>query len=203
MNPVVPKGKQLRSRGALNHIFGQEVGLGALLFGDTLILLPRMDLEDLFSHIEKYKASIFFCTPTLCRMILEHENVENYDFSSLVYVYTAGEALPVEVARKWTQKFKMPLYNGLGSTETCGGISLTPAGQPFPEGTGGKISPIKQVKLLDPDTQEPVRRVSPENCGNFGKYGNRLFKQARGNSAAICANGRPDVVQDRRYCAYR
>jgi len=159
---VVPKGEAVALQGVpLNHIFGQEVGLGALLFGDTLILLPRMDLEDLFSHIEKYKASIFFCTPTLCRMILEHENVENYDFSSLVYVYTAGEALPVEVARKWTQKFKMPLYNGLGSTETCGGISLTPAGQPFPEGTGGKISPIKQVKLLDPDTQEPVSPGEP------------------------------------------
>ena len=30
---------------------------------------------------------------------------ENYDFSSLVYVYTAGEAA-CRVARKWTQKFK-------------------------------------------------------------------------------------------------
>ena len=107
-----------------------------------------MDLEILFSHIEKYIATIFFCTPTLCRMILEHKDADKYDLSSLAYVFTAGEALPVEVARQWKERFNMPLYNGLGSTETCGGISLIPSGESFPEGTSGKVVFTKTVLLL-------------------------------------------------------
>lgn len=160
--PVIAKGEAVAVQGApLNHIFGQEVGLGGLLYGDTLVLLPRMDLEILLSHIEKYKATIFFCTPTLCRMILEYKDVDKYDLSSLAYVFTAGEALPVEVARQWKERFNMPLYNGLGSTETCGGISLIPSGESFPEGTSGKVVFTKTVLLLDPDTGEPVSPGEP------------------------------------------
>ena len=153
---LVPKGEGVSLQGApLNHILGQELGLGTLLSGDTLILLAKMDLEDLFAHIHKYKVTTFFGTPTLCRMILEHENLSNYDFSSLKYVFTAGEALPGEVARKWTGKFKHPLYNGYGSTETCGGITGIPAGDPFPETTCGKVVHTKMVKLINPETLEP------------------------------------------------
>lgn len=154
---IVPKGKGVSIQGApLNHILGQELGLGSIMAGDTLILLPKLDLEDLFAHIQKYGVTTFFGTPTLCRMILEHDKVDNYDFSSLRYVFTAGEALPPEVARRWTKKFNHPLFNGYGSTETCGGITGIPVEEPFPEGTCGKVVHTKTVKLVNADTQEPV-----------------------------------------------
>ena len=155
--PLVPKGKGVAIQGApLNHILGQELGLGALLSGDTMVILPRMDLEILFEHIEKCSVTTFFGTPTLCRMILEDERLDKYDASSLKYVFTAGEALPGEVARKWKEKFNHLLYNGLGSTETCGGITGIPVGEPYPDGTCGKVVYTKTVKLINPDTLEPA-----------------------------------------------
>lgn len=161
--PLVPKGKGVALQGApLNHILGKELGFSSLLSGDTLILLPKMDLEDLFTHIEKYRVTTLFGTPTLCRMILEHEKVGNYDFSSLAYVFTAGEAMPVEVARRWEKMFGKKVYNGYGSTETCGGITGTPVdAEDYPEGTIGKVVPNKEVMLLDPDTGEPVAPGEP------------------------------------------
>ncbi len=159
---LTPAGEGVAIQGApLNHILGQEVGVGALLSGDTLILLAKLDLDDLFAHIEKYRVTTFYGTPTLCRMILEHENLGNYDFSSLGYVFTAGEALPKEVARKWVEFFKKPIYNGYGSTETCGGITGIPVGVPFPEGTAGKVVYTKKIKLINPDTLEPVSANEP------------------------------------------
>ncbi len=153
---LVPRGEGISIQGApLNHILGQELGLGTLLSGDTLILLPKMDLDDLMAHIDKYKVTTFFGTPTLCRMILENENLSNYDFSSLKYVFTGGEALPGEVARQWTGKFNHPIYNGYGSTETCGGITGIPVEDPFPESTSGKVVSTKRVKLINPETLEP------------------------------------------------
>lgn len=171
---VIPRGKGITIQGApLNHILGQELGLGSLLAGDTLILLPKMSLDVLLGHIEKYQANIFFGTPTLCRMILEHETLDSYDLKSLLYVFTGGEALPTEVAKKWAEKFGNPLYNGYGSTETSGGISGITAGKPFPEGTSGKILPNKKIKLVNSETLEPVANGEPGElliyCENMTK----------------------------------
>jgi long-chain acyl-CoA synthetase len=157
IEPLIPKGEGVAVQGApLNHIMGQELGLCSLLSGDTLILLPRMDLEILFSQIEKHKASVLFGTPTFCRMILEHDKLDNFNLKSLKYVFTAGEALPPEVSRKWYKKFNIPIFHGLGTTETCGGIAGTNAGEPFPEGTVGKEVPTKKVMLVNPETLEPI-----------------------------------------------
>jgi len=154
---IIPMGEGITIQGApLNHILGQELGLGSLLSGDTLVLLAQMNLDNLLEHIEKFKATTFFGTPTLCRMILEHDKLDQYNLTSLRYVFTGGETLPVEVAKNWAQKFGHTLYNGYGSTETSGGISGVIAGRPFPEGTAGKILPNKRVKLVNPETLETV-----------------------------------------------
>ncbi len=162
IKPLIPRGKGIALQGApLNHILGQELGLGSLLVGDTLILLAKMDLESIFANIEKHNVNIFFGTPTLCRMILEHKSLDNYNLDSLTYVFTAGEALPPEIARKWKEKFGKPLYHGYGATETCGGITGVSTVEPFPDGTLGKVVPTKKIKVVNPDTLEPVATNEP------------------------------------------
>ncbi|HXK97603.1 MAG TPA: AMP-binding protein [Limnochordia bacterium] len=157
--PVIARGQGVTIQGApLNHVLGQELGLGSLLSGDCLILLPQLNLDLLLEHIEKYQATTFFGTQTLLRMILEHENLDQFQLNSLVYVFTGGEALPAEVARKWLQKFGNPIYQGYGCTECCGAITGLKAAEPFPEGTVGKIVPNKKYKLVNAETLEPVAK---------------------------------------------
>lgn len=154
---LIPRGQDIVIQGApLYHILGQTMGFGALFSGDTVVLLPKINLDAMFSHIERYRAKTFFGTPTLYRMILEHDRLHQYDLSSLVYNFSGGDVLPREVAVRWRKKFGKPIYQGYGATETCGGVALTPAGEAFPEGTAGKILPIKKVKVVNPDTLEDV-----------------------------------------------
>ncbi len=154
---VIPLGQDTVIQGApLYHILGQTVGLGGLLHGDTIILLPRVNLDGMFDHIRRYKATTFFGVPTMYRMILEHDRVDEYDLDSLQYCFSGGDVLPGEVARRWQKKFGKPIYQGYGATETCGGISLTPFGRPFPEGTAGKVVPFQRVQVVNPDTLAPV-----------------------------------------------
>lgn len=155
---LVARGEDVVIQGApLYHILGQAVGLGALLHGDCVILLPRLNLDATFDHIRRYRATSFFAVPTMYRLMLEHDRVDYYDLGSLKYCFSGGDVLPVEVARRWLKKFGKPIYQGYGATETCGGISLTLAGEPFPEGTAGRIVPFQRVQLVNPDTLEPVR----------------------------------------------
>ena len=156
-DPILPYGTGVALQGApLFHILGKELGISSLLSGDALILLAKMDVEDIFKNIESYKVTTFFSTPTLLRMMLDHENVDKYSFDSLVYVFAAGEALPPEVNKRWLERVKRPIYQGYGSTETCGGISGTPVGVDFPFGTIGKIVPTKKTLLYNPDTEAPA-----------------------------------------------
>ncbi len=160
--PYIPKGKDILIQGGpLFHILGQAMGLGALLSGDTLILLPRVNLDGLFDHIQRYRALTFFGVPAMYRMILEHDRVDYYDLSSLQYCFCAGDVLPQEVAERWLRKFGKPLYQGYGTTETCGRVSLTPMGEKAPPGSAGKVTPLQKVKLVDPDTLEPVPPGEP------------------------------------------
>ncbi|MBI5029593.1 MAG: AMP-binding protein [Chloroflexi bacterium] len=154
---INPIGEDVIVQGApLYHILGQAVGLGALLHGDTIILLPRVNLDATFDHIQRHRATTFFGVPTMYRMILEHDRIDQYDLSSLKYCFSGGDVLPAQVGRRWQKKFGKPIYQGYGATETCGGISLTPAVESFPEGTAGKVVAFQKVKLVNPDTLESV-----------------------------------------------
>lgn len=147
----------------LYHVIGQMDGMTPMLIsGETLIVLPRVVLDAMFDHIQRYKATRMFAVPAMYRLILEHDRVDYYDFRSLKYCGTGGDVLPTEVAKRWHDKFRIPLYQGYGATELCAAISLSYArdGVP-PEGAAGKISPGSKFRLVDPDTLEPVPPGEP------------------------------------------
>lgn len=160
--PFIPKGEDIVVQGGpLFHILGQQVGLGGILSGDTLVLLPRVNLDGLFEHIARYKVLTFFGVPAMYRMILEHDRVDTYDLSSLKYCFSGGDVLPKEVAERWLKKFGKQIYQGYGATETCGRVSLTPMGEEPPAGSAGKVTPLQEVRLVDSDTLEPVPPGEP------------------------------------------
>jgi long-chain acyl-CoA synthetase len=158
----IPRGGDVVIQGGpLFHILGQTQGLGALLSGDTLILLPRFNLDGVLDHIQRYKALSIFGVPTMYRMILEHDRIDYYNLSSLKFCFCGGDVLPMDVAERWLKKFGMPIYQGYGTTETCGRIAQTPMGENAPAGSAGKVTPLQKVKLVDSDTLQPVPYGEP------------------------------------------
>lgn len=168
---VVPRGSDVVVQGApLYHILGQAMALGALLSGETVLLLPRVNWDALFHHVQRYRATTLFGTPALFRTLLEHDRADLYDLSSLRYCFSAGDALPVEVARRWKARFGQQIYQGYGATEACGAISLTPAGHEFPEGTVGRVARSREILLVDPQTLEPVGPGQPGELWVWGPH---------------------------------
>ncbi len=160
--PVVPRGTDVVVQGApLYHILGQALGLGALLAGDTVLLLPRLNLDALLDHVQRYRATTLFGTPTLYRLILEHDRLAYYTLRSLRYCFSGGDVLPGEIGRRWQAHVGCPIYQGYGTTETCGAISLVPTDRPGPEGTVGLVIPTRQVAVVDPESLAPVPADAP------------------------------------------
>jgi long-chain acyl-CoA synthetase len=161
---LVPLGQGISLLSApLYHVIGQMDGMTPLLItGEPLIVMPRVVLDAIFDHIQRYRVTRMFAVPAMYRMILEHDRVDYYDLSSLRYCGTGGDVLPTEVANRWYKKFSIPLYQGYGATELCAAISLSYARDGIPpEGAAGKISPGSKFRLVDPDTLDPVPPGEP------------------------------------------
>lgn len=145
----------------LFHILGQTCGLAVLLVGGTLILMPKVNLDGVFDAIQRSKAKTLIGVPTLYRMILEHDRIDIYDLSSLQYCFNGGDVLPVEINQRWRRKFKKPIYQGYGATETCGGVAMCPTDSDSPLKSIGKVVPSKKIKVVDPATLKPVPPGKP------------------------------------------
>jgi len=156
-----PEENIIMGNAPLFHILGQTCGLGTLLVGGTLMLQPKVNLDATMESIERFKAKTMIGVPTLYRMILDHDRLDHYDLSSVEYWYSAGDVLPVEVGRRWYEKFHKVIYQGYGATETCGGVSMCPVGIDNPPGSVGTIVPSKTVKIVDAETLDSVASGEP------------------------------------------
>jgi long-chain acyl-CoA synthetase len=160
--PLVPAEKNIVFGNApLFHILGQMCSLATLFVGGTLMLQPKVNVDATFEAIDRFKATTMIGVPTLYRMMLEHDRIDHYDLSSVRYWYSAGDVLPVEVGKRWQEKFGRVIYQGYGATETCGGVAMCPVTVDNPPKSVGRIVPSKRIKLVDPATLEPVKTGEP------------------------------------------
>jgi long-chain acyl-CoA synthetase len=156
-----PENNVILGNAPLFHILGQTCGLATLLTGGTLILQPKINLDAALDAIQRFKAKTMIGVPTLYRMILEHDRVDQYDLNSVQYWFSAGDLLPVEIGKRWEQKFGHKILQGYGATETCGGVAMCPVEMDNPPKSVGRIVPSKKVKIVDPATLEPVKTGEP------------------------------------------
>lgn len=99
---------------------GFTFGLGGLLlfplyYGATSLLIPKPAPEVLLQAVEKYGITTCFTAPTAWRVMCE--KVTDYNIDSLKYCVSAGEALPVKVAKDWEEITGIPILDGIGATE--------------------------------------------------------------------------------------
>ena len=145
----------------LFHILGQACGLAALLKGGSLLIQPRVNMDAMLDVIGRFRARSMIGVPTIYRMILEHERINQYDLSSVDFWFSAGDVLPLEVSNRWKEKFGKTIYQGYGATETCGGVSMCPVGLDNNSRTVGRVLPSKEIKIVDSLSLEPVAPGKP------------------------------------------
>ena len=161
--------------GPLFHIMGQatflSIGLG---LGSRTVLMPIPEVDSILKAIEKYSVDLLSGVPTLYRMILENDRLDFYDLSSLRYCWSGGDVLPTEIFNRWRQKFDVPIYQNFGATET-GFVAFSPMDQePSPNVIGFPVT-SKKIKVVDPDTLDPVTSDSPGELLTSSEYMVRAY----------------------------
>ncbi|MFZ3044501.1 MAG: class I adenylate-forming enzyme family protein [Desulfatirhabdiaceae bacterium] len=160
--PLIPLAENvILGNAPLFHILGQTCSLATLLVGGALLVQPKINLDANFDAIYRFQVRSMIGVPTLYRMMLEHDRLDQYDLSSVKYWYSAGDVLPVEVSRRWKERFGTPIFQGYGATETCGGVAMCPTDIDNPPKSVGRIVASKTVRIVNPAFLEPVPPGEP------------------------------------------
>jgi len=97
--------------------------------GVATILLPteRFDIAEAFRLIEKHRVSNLFTVPTILKMMVEHQAVDQFDHSSLRYVIYAGAPMYREDQKFALKKLGKVIVQYFGLGEVTGNITVFPA----------------------------------------------------------------------------
>ncbi len=128
--------------------FPMSVGATAVLMAE------RPTPAAVFKRLRERKPTVFYGVPTLFAALLASPDLPAKTDLKMRVCTSAGEALPADIGRRWTEHFGVEILDGIGSTEMLHiFISNRPGKVRY--GTTGQPVPGYEMRLLD-DQGQPV-----------------------------------------------
>jgi long-chain acyl-CoA synthetase len=121
-----------------------------LVFGSTLVILPKFDAEAVAASIASHGITILGMVPTVGRLLMPTISQASAKFASLRRILATGEAFPVDLKKElahWLPKAE--IFSFYSMTE-IGAISLLrPEEQVSHAASAGRILPGLEVRLTN------------------------------------------------------
>ncbi|RKM53997.1 acetyl-CoA synthetase [Butyrivibrio sp. X503] len=133
------------AKSAWGKLYGQWFMGAAIMVYDY----EQFYAGDMLRLLEREKIRTFCAPPTIYKYFVL-EDFSKYNLNNLRYVTTAGEPMPKEIAKKFTELTGLTIREGFGQTETALQI-CTQVGSEQIMGTIGCASPLYDIKLVDED----------------------------------------------------
>ena len=170
----------------LYHIAGVQAVMAAVYGGRTLIIQRQFEPVEWMTLVEQEKANRAMMVPTMLKMILDHQEFQNHDLSSLEVITYGAAPMPLEVIRRAIAMLPGTFFiNAFGQTETAATITMLPPEDHILEGSDEEIE-VKLKRLTSigkPLEDVEVRIVSDEGkqvelgeTGEIVARGSRLMK---------------------------
>ena len=149
----------------LFHAFAASVGmLFPLLYGCTFVPVPRFEPEQVARLIEAEGVTVFFGVPSMYNLFLRLPEELTPKFASLRYAVSGGAAMPVEIMKRFEERFGKLIYEGDGPTE-CSPVTCTnPIGGLRKTASVGLPIPLVEMKIMDEQGQELPHGQIGEIC---------------------------------------
>jgi long-chain acyl-CoA synthetase len=103
----------------LFHIYGMTVTMNAALFaGASFYPLPSWDAQEAMSLVADADLTLFDGVPAMYNDVINQPNAEEFDLSTLRQCTVGGSGIPIEVLRRFEERYPVKIYEGYGLTET-------------------------------------------------------------------------------------
>ncbi|OGP62940.1 MAG: hypothetical protein A2169_14075 [Deltaproteobacteria bacterium RBG_13_47_9] len=145
---------------------------GAFFNYAKYVLTDSTNADDICRVIEREKVTAFPTVPALIQRILEIDNLEAYDLSSLKKLYAGGAPSTPELVKSVYEKLGCKFVNTLGSSEGPGAMTRFDADfETICTTVGKKDCPYTQVRIIDLYGNE----VPPNKEGELTMKGPNIF----------------------------
>ena len=134
------------------HIYALNLLMaGAVSLGATQVVMPRFDMVEYCTLVERQRATVCFVVPPIVLGLAMHPEVERHDFSSVRFFFTGAAPLAPDPARRMMQRLGKPLIQGYGLTETSPVTHANPVDDAVIESIG-PVVPGTEDKIVDLET---------------------------------------------------
>ena len=157
------------------HIYGMVVIMKlGLAGGATIVSMPRFDMQEFLTAIQKYKLTVLPLVPPIILGMVKHPALDTFDLSSIRLVFSGAAPLGEELVRQLSAKLGCPVVQGYGMTEASPVTHLSPTRSGvFKPGAVGRVVPNTEVKIVDPVTGE---ELPPMKEGELLMRGPQIMK---------------------------
>jgi len=131
--------------------------------GIPIVIVERIDRVEIRAAIRRYRPTLFVGVPSIYSALLGAKLNPLMRMLNPVRLYISGGApLPVEVLRKFEEKFRRPLIEGYGLSEASPVVSVNPIEGPRKPGSVGLTVVGVEVKIVDEDDKEVANDADGE-----------------------------------------
>ncbi len=150
----------------LFHVGGTYVyPVPLFILGGRVLQMRTWDTETVLNLIQQEKPNFFFAVPTQHRMLMSNPNFSSTDFSSVRFLTSGGEPLPLDIIRAFKETHGVKFKQGFGMTEVGPGcFALDPVDAERKIGSIGTPNFFIDVKVVDPETEN---RCGPNEVGEL------------------------------------
>ncbi|MDM5293618.1 long-chain-fatty-acid--CoA ligase [Peribacillus simplex] len=157
------------------HVYGMTTVLVlSVMEGNTMIIMPKFDVEATLKTIQKQKPTMFPGAPTMYIGLLNHPDIAKYDLSSINACISGSAPLPLEVQEQFEKITGGKLVEGFGLSETS---PVTHANfiwdQPRVKGSIGLPWPDTDSVILSLETGE---ELPPNEIGEIAIKGPQVMQ---------------------------
>lgn len=145
---------------------------GTIAASGTLVIMPRWDRELAGQLVARHQVSHWICIPTMIIDLLASPELQDHDFSSLVFIGGGGSAMPEAVAERLSAELGLQFVEGYGLTETAAATIFNPCDAPKLQCLGIPFLSV-DARVVDLDT---LKEAAAGEQGEIVIHGPQVFQ---------------------------
>jgi 2,3-dihydroxybenzoate-AMP ligase/mycobactin salicyl-AMP ligase len=175
----------------ITHNMGIEVSLNpAFLTGGKVVMISSTRPRDILEAIEKERVTTTILAVAQVQQILDFEELDRFDISSLRVIGTGGSHMPPEAIRKIYDRLKCKFYNVYGSSEgPCAQTRYDDPEEVVFNTVGWPICPYDEYKVIDSNGNKLPRGEEGELVARGPTIFRGYYKSEAENREAFTPDG--------------
>jgi acyl-CoA synthetase (AMP-forming)/AMP-acid ligase II len=172
------------------HIYGMTVIMNqGLRAGATIVTMPRFDLEQFLSLLERHSVTRAYVVPPIALALAKHPAVDDVDLSALTTVMSGAAPLGADLSERVAARVEASVIQGYGLTETSPVTHVIRVEGDQRPGSIGQPIPNTECRIVDPESGADA---PPGERGELWIRGPQVMEGYLNNPEATAGTVDPD-----------